>query len=187
MMKYIIYAILLCFLLCCQSELKKKDTSKEITNVKHSTSNFNDPYYYAFNDNKNEIPYKLSLNLNKLNDIEYLLNIEIQLKKDAFFASLNSKEDYKGKLKIDFPENDCIQLVSKLNETPLSKTISNNDLSDWVKDTTMYHQKFSIKTKDNFKTSGVIRFVIEPRCTLEEIGIILIYENGELRLERDMC
>ena len=111
---------------------------------------------------------------------------------NAYYASSNSKKDFKGKFSFFINDNTFLTLKSKLIETPLlikatDSEAADNQSSDWIRENTYYKQQLEIKTSEDFRVTGYIQFTIEPRCTLEKIPIIIKSEKGNVKFEIDRC
>ncbi|WP_075344256.1 hypothetical protein [Tenacibaculum agarivorans] len=194
-MKSILYTFLFVFFVNCNPTPKTSTTLAQnstamVKSTSENTVNFNTTFLHEYPKNKD--PYTLGIRIQQVGKNTYALEIDMQLQQGAFFVSPNSKRDFKGKFSVKLSENDKINATNTLQEIPLSKEEFDahpyvNGYVNWVKQNTTYRQQIKINPKEDFKIPGVIRFVIEPRCTLEEIGFILIYENGELKVRRDLC
>lgn len=53
-----------------------------------------------------------------------------------------------------------------------------------IRENTKYTQKISLVEQDNFKVSGLIWFVLEPICIPYEIGFIISYNSGEMKVKK---
>ncbi len=165
--------------------------AKNTTTETKINTDFRNSFFYPV-EKKDKNPYELDIKLHSLSKGEYQLEIDVKLMPGSFFVSPNSKGDFKGKFRMDFKDKSNINLITDLKETPLTIEVFDdhpyvNGKVNWVKENTVYKQKLKVKSKENFITTGVIRFVIEPRCTLEEIPFLLVYEHGKLVVRRDMC
>ncbi len=194
MIKYIFLSLILFIGVSCQSENKteKKQDNTVAETVK--TNNYISPYdSFSYDVSKDVDPYKLSLNTFQIAKDEFSLEVNIELNQGSFFVSPKSKGSFKGKFRIEFNENNHLEIDKAFTESPESKEVFDshpyvNGYVNWVKENTKYNKTLKLKEKKgNFTVTGVIKFVIEPKCTLEEIPFILIYENGELIVRRDMC
>lgn len=143
--------------------------------------------------NLSSSPYDIAIKIDKEKKNIYSLDIEMLLHNGSFFVSPNSERDFKGKFSIDIEKNNDLESISELIEMPLSQEIFDphpfvNGYVNWVKVNTNYKQLFLRTSDKNFKVGGVVRFVIEPRCTLEEIPFIITYENGKMWImQNDGC
>lgn len=137
-------------------------------------------------------PYDLKLKTHQLSAVLYDLEIQVLLFNNAYYASANSKKDFKGKFVFFIDENNFFTLKSNLIETPLTiKThdaeSSNENMSDWIRVNTYYNQQLEITTTEDFVVKGYIQFTIEPRCTLEKIPVIIKSEKGIVKFEINKC
>ncbi|WP_397362754.1 hypothetical protein [Olleya sp. R77988] len=130
-------------------------------------------------------PYQIKLNLNKLKNANYDLEIIMKLNDSAHFVSPNAKRDFSGKFSVFYEDNEVINKLGILKENPLSKEEIDDHpfvrgTVNWVNVNTTYTQQIQVKTKENFQVLGHIQFTIEPRCTLEKIPFIIKNKNGDL-------
>lgn len=137
-------------------------------------------------------PYEIKLDVHPTSNHIYELEIQMLLYNNAYYASSNSKKDFKGKFSFFINDNTFFILKSNLIETPLLITekdseATDNQSSDWIRVNTNYKQQLEIKTSEDFMVTGYIQFTIEPRCTLEKIPVIIKSEKAILKFEIDKC
>lgn len=186
MNRIIIYTFILLFISCSTNNheaVKDKSIAISSTAVNlplnpYETISFKEPY-------NPHSPYHLDLKIENTETDSKELVLFITLKGDAHFVSPNAKKDFKGKFSMTLNENSHIETQGKLIEIPLSVEENNthhltNGSVNWVRENTTYKQKFIVLNKEDFEVSGLIRFTIEPRCSLEEIPIILNQKSGKL-------
>lgn len=140
----------------------------------------------------NRSPYETGLKIELMENNTYRLVIDMKLFDGAHFVSPFSKVDYKGRFRITINDEDQIQLVEKLTETP--STVEEYDNHpfvngpiNWVKENTTYKQPFEVLTEKDFSVQGNIQFTIEPRCTTEFIPFSIYSKNGKLEVKVDGC
>lgn len=133
--------------------------------------------------------YTSIIRVDKQSDDEYVLSVQMNLRKDAYFVSPNAKRDFSGKFTIVLTEPEKLIAKGTISELPLSK--EENDkregLVNFVRKNTNYKQTLKVLSKENFEVYGYIQFTIEPRCSLEKIPFILSYVDGKLSLKMDGC
>ncbi|WP_320815076.1 hypothetical protein [Flavobacterium sp.] len=137
-------------------------------------------------------PYELILDVHKLSNGIYDLEIQMLLYNNAYYASPNAKGDLSGKFAFFVNNNDFFILKNNFIETPLTNKnydSSTNDkgLTSWVGVNTSYKQKLEITTTEDFEINGFIQFTIEPRCTFEKIPVIIKCKNGVVKFEINNC
>lgn len=137
-------------------------------------------------------PYEASFDMVQLEDELYQLVIKMDLFDGAHFVSPNAVRDFSGKFTLHLDDSDHLALIDKLEESPLSKEVYDphpfvKGKINWVFVNTKYRQNLVRTTADNFQVKGYIQFTIEPRCTLENIPIIIKYEGGKMRVELFGC
>lgn len=133
--------------------------------------------------------YTSIIRVDKQNDDEYVLSIQMILKKDSYFVSPNAKRDFSGKFTIVLTEPEKLITKGTVSELPLSK--EENDkregLVNFVRTNTNYQQTLKVLSKENFEVPAHIQFTIEPRCTMEKVFFILSYVDGKLSVRMDGC
>ncbi|MFD2823542.1 hypothetical protein ACFS5M_07670 [Lacinutrix iliipiscaria] len=137
-------------------------------------------------------PYKLMFDVQKRKDDAYDLIVNIELNDGAHFVSPHAKQDFKGKFYMDLGSYTHLDFDGDILETPPSVEEFDshpfvNGLVNWVRVNTTYRQTLKIKSDEDFKVFGRVRFTIEPRCTLEEIPFGISYENGILTFFEPKC
>ncbi len=144
-----------------------------------------------FNDDlvRDDALYSSIIRVDKQQNDEYVLSIQMNLKKDAYFVSPNAKRDFSGKFTLVLNNPDKIVTKGTITETPLSKEEldKGEGLVNFVRNNTHYKQTLKVLSNGNFEVMGHIQFTIEPRCTLEKIPFVLFFENGKLRVRMDGC
>jgi len=133
--------------------------------------------------------YTSIIRVDKQNDDEYVLSIQMILKKDSYFVSPNAKRDFSGKFTIVLTEPEKLITKGTVSELPLSK--EENDkregLVNFVRTNTNYQRTLKVLSKENFEVPAHIQFTIEPRCTMEKVFFILSYVDGKLSVRMDGC
>jgi hypothetical protein len=130
-------------------------------------------------------PYHLDLKIENTVANTTLLELFITLRDSSYFVSPNAKRDFKGRFSMTIDENNNVEASGKLIEIPLSvEEIDThpyvNGSVNWVRENTTYKLPLKVKTNKDFEVSGLIRFTIEPRCSLEEIPFIVSQKSGKL-------
>lgn len=146
------------------------------------------PTHFSDDLVRDDALYTSLIRVDKRQNDEYVLSIQMNLKKDAYFVSPNAKRDFSGKFTIVV--NDP-KIVTKgtITETPLSKEEldKGEGLVNFVRGNTHYKQTLKILSNENFEVMGYVQFTIEPRCTMEKVPFILSYVDGKLILRADGC
>jgi len=137
-------------------------------------------------------PFQVKFDMVQLEKDVYDFMVSMELNDGAHFISPNAKRDFKGKFTLQFDENQELEMVSDILETPLSvEEFDPHPFVDgyvnWVRENTRYNQKLNRKVENNFHVKGFIQFTIEPRCTLEKVPFIIKYEEGNMRVELWGC
>lgn len=136
-----------------------------------------------------EDPYKIEFSLNQLSATQYEVVIQmILLDSNAFFGSPQSSDRINGAFSLDFGDTNHISIIGNLIESPVAELRTNEfgpRMIHEVHENTTYTQTIELKTKADFYMIGRVRFVIEPKCTLEEKHFSLKMTNGVLTLGTD--
>ncbi|PHR72853.1 MAG: hypothetical protein COA67_03895 [Lutibacter sp.] len=124
---------------------------------------------------------------NKLN-----LVVKMELKNGSHFASPHNTRNLKEQFYMDLGSYTDIDFVDAHIETPKPKSgCGSSAYSDtkvnWIKTNTTYRQPLHVISKGDFQVFGRIKFVIEPRCTLEELPFAIISKNGEFKVTQPKC
>lgn len=189
-MKNIIISLCIILALSCKNNTSK--TENAITSIIPEVPKLE---YYITPINNPELvkaPYKLNLEIEKVDKDVYDLKIGMELFDGAYYVSPNSKGNFKGIFTVFINDENNLKRVSKLIETPLSVEEFDphpfvNGNVNWVRRNTTYNQKLKRTSNENFEVFGHIQFTIEPKCTLEKIPFIIINENGNMKIEIDNC
>lgn len=182
MNRFIICSIILLSISC---STKSQEVVKEIASAEvnlplnpYETIAFKEPY-------SPHSPYHLDLKIEDIETTTKNLTLFITLRGDAHFVSPHEKRDFKGKFSMTLEESNLIETDGNLIEIPQS--IEETDTHhykdgtvNWVRENTTYKLPFNVLTDKDFEIPGLIRFTIEPRCTLEEIPIIVRQKSGQL-------
>lgn len=184
MNNHLIFGLLLLSINYNCTEVNAQETA---ANTKTADSAYIAPTY--FNDDlvREDLLYTTIIRLDKQNDGEYALSIQMNLKKDAYFASPNEKKDFSEKFSIVLAESEKIKADPKITEQPLSKEEADHGWVRWVRINTSYQQTLKVLSKENFEIKGMVQFTIEPRCTLEQIPFVLSYLDGKLIVRFEGC
>lgn len=147
------------------------------------------PTHFSDDLVRDDALYTSIIRVDKRQDDEYVLSVQMNLKKDAYFISPNAKRDFSGKFTIVLTNPDKIVANGTITEAPSSKEEPDKGegLVNWVRKNTHYKQNLKVLSNENFEVMGHIQFTIEPRCTLEKVPFILSYKNGKLSLKMNGC
>lgn len=137
-------------------------------------------------------PYDLNYELQQISDRKYKLITYVTLRGGSFFVSPFSTTEFKGRFRLETAITDKLKLEKEHTESPRSIEEIDphrfvNGPVNWVSSDTRYEHLISITAEDDFCIGGKYQFVIEPRCTLEEIPFILEYKNGKLSIGDWKC
>lgn len=164
-------------------EIAANATMQDSVFIGHGPTHFSDDLV------RDDQLYTSIIRVDKRQNDEYVLSVQMNLKKDAYFVSPNAKRAFSGKFTIVLTHPDKVVTKGSITETPLSKEEldKGEGLVNWVRQNTHYKQTLKVLSNENFEVMGHIQFTIEPRCSLEKIPFILSYVDGKLSLKMDGC
>jgi hypothetical protein len=139
-----------------------------------------------------EHPYDVEFKVEKTEDGQFKLVSEIKLHGGSFYTSPHCKTDFKGIFRVEVAPNDDLSIGDDFVESPRSVEVIDqhrfiNGPVNWVTVDTQYEHPLILNTKEDFTIGGKIIFVIEPKCTLETIGVLYEYKNGVLTVKPMKC
>ena len=143
-------------------------------------------------------PYRLTMEIEDSANGKQFLVVTLKPQGGSFFVSPHSKQDFSGVFRVELPQNEYVTLGEDFEEIPRSLEVIDNHpfvrgSVNWVHEGTKYKFPLVLKANGDFQTSGWIRFVIEPKCTLEEIPFDLMMKGNQLtaqrypRLMKELC
>jgi len=134
-------------------------------------------------------PYDVDFNIGKAEDGQFKLVTSMKLYGGSFFVSPHSATDFKGRFSVEAAPNKDLSIGTEFLETPRTQTVTDPDRFvngpvNWVTEDTRYEHPLKISSDEDFMIGGKLIFVIEPKCTLEEVPVMFKYENGVLTVEK---
>ena len=128
----------------------------------------------------------------KTEDGQSKLVTSMKLYGGSFFVSPHSTTDFKGMFSVEVAPNEDLSIGTEFVETPRTQTVIDphrfvNGPVNWVTEDTRYDHPLKLNTDKDFMIGGKLIFVIEPKCTLEEVPVMFKYENGVLTVEKREC
>jgi len=130
-------------------------------------------------------PYYISLSVEQLNDSMYSLHAKIKIDSISYMMPIVNKT-MTGIFKVNFLDHPAVNSNYNLIEKACPVVMNyvwSNPSHKVIKGKVEYVQKFSIGTQTDFVSKGVIQFVIEPRCTLEQFSFTLSYKAGRMNVK----
>ena len=190
-MRYFLLAIGLLCLISCNNTTSETNKDLAVLDKSEMVIEHKKDYTYYYDSTATD-EYKIKFGVNKLKKDEFELVISMELLNDSFFVSPNAKRDFKGKFTIETDETEDITFVGDMNEIPRSKEEFDphpfvNGKVNWVRENTKYYLKVKRNNKEDFLVSSNLRFVIEPKCTLEKIPLFIKNQGGYLKFEIRGC
>ncbi len=198
-MKQFITFVLLVISSSCTNSQEQKVTTQEPLMVKNSQPitvkniQLKNSYTVKHKD------YTLNFKVEKVAAKNAFLVMEIKLYNNSYYVSPHDTRGMKGKLMMDFGSYKDIEFSGKIianppfapNKVIAPRTENNapkyNEMKGAIKEDVTYKQPLIIKANGDFEVFGRVKFVIEPRCTLEEIPLKIIYKAGKFTFGDPKC
>lgn len=139
-----------------------------------------------------EHPYDVTFSIEKNAEGEHILVTDMKLHGGSFLVSPLTDAGFKGKYRVEVAPNDDLEISGAVTETPPTATVIDphrfvNGPVNWVTKDTKYEFPLTLNSDKDFQIGGKLIFVIEPKCTLEEVPIMFKYKNGVLTVEPWKC
>ncbi|MBL4585929.1 MAG: hypothetical protein JKX84_02560 [Flavobacteriales bacterium] len=137
-------------------------------------------------------PYDVEFNVETTSEGQFKLVTSMKLHGGSFYVSPHTGTGFTGKFRVEVAPNDDLSIGTDFIETPRTTTVIDphrfvHDPVNWVTEDTKYDHPLILNTQEDFMIGGKLIFVIEPKCTLEEIPIIFKYKDGVLTVEKWEC
>lgn len=148
------------------------------------------PFLDVFSENRGtegEDPYSVDYTITEVDGETFELAVKITPDRGAYLLSAYADPSYSGKLSFTMDNTTSLHYGEKWVESPqvipslLPK--SNHAKAKMIMTPTTYTRTFKLLKNTDFDVSGALRFVIEPRCTLEEMSFRLSRKEGKLSVE----
>jgi hypothetical protein len=185
MKKHLIFGLLLVSINYNCAEVNAQETAE---NTKTADSSYTPPTTRFHDELLHEDPlYTSIIRVDQQKDGAFVLSVQMNLKKEAYFVSPHEQKDLTGKFTIVLTEPEKMLIDGTIIESPVAKTDDLHGFVKCVRENTQYKQTLKVLSKENFEVYGYLQFTIEPRCTLEKIPFILSYQDGKLSVKLDGC
>ncbi|WP_109098268.1 hypothetical protein [Aquimarina sp. AU58] len=137
--------------------------------------------------NKMDTPYALVLKIDTTDKGEPHFIVSIDLYDKSYFVSPHSNGNFLGRFNLSLDETKHLTMKDSIIEFP--KSLESYDpfsgrQVNFVKRNTTYTQKLTIDSQKDFEVTGLIKFVIEPRCTMEKVKFVISQRSGVLSVEK---
>jgi hypothetical protein len=132
-------------------------------------------------------PYSIELKVEKVSITEFKLVTIIKIDSLSYMAPI-SNSTMSGIFKISIKDSVLLNSNYKLIEHAcpvVTNFVWSNAPHKLILGYVEYDQKINVISNSDFTTTGVLQFVIEPRCTLEKITFTLSYKAGEMKVNLD--
>ncbi|EZH73514.1 hypothetical protein ATO12_16385 [Aquimarina atlantica] len=136
---------------------------------------------------KIDTSYALALKMDTTDKDEQRLIVSIDLYDKSYFVSPHSNGNFLGRFNLSLDETKHLTIRDSIIEFPKSLETYDPWSDGWVnfvKRNTTYTQKLIIDSKKDFEVTGLIQFVIEPRCTMEKVQFVISQRSGVLSVEK---
>lgn len=131
--------------------------------------------------------YNLDLELELLENDRYRIVATMELDSGSWFVSPYCADKYSGHFSVTLKDNENLYMDNAFVETPGSVAQFDcwkKGMGNFVTESTSYTYDLTVNSKDDFKVLGMVRFVIEPKCTLEEIPFSISSQGGKLTIQQ---
>lgn len=140
-------------------------------------------------DSKVVEPYNIKFQIKKVKDNKYYLVVDMELEEGNKFISPHTRTKFNGLFNISLEKNIHLKMDSIFIETPrsveeLDMHPFSSGLVNWVRVNTTYQHELQVISHDDFDVMGMVQFVIEPKCTLEEIEFTISQRSGQLEIKK---
>lgn len=140
----------------------------------------------------NSIPYTIHFEIAENETGQAVLTIDLNLAEGSHYVSPYSSNRFSGRFGVSFAEESELDLEGSFTETPRSYEMYDphpfvKAMVNWVRVDTRYEYPLQINANGDFETVGMVQFTIEPRCTFEQIPIVIKRKAGKLTVDRDLC
>ena len=184
-MKKIITLLLLILNMSCSMGNQESNETYEVPRLSEEYKSKVDEQPQEFNE-----PYEIKFQIDKVDGEEYALVVGMELEEGNKFISPHTRTKFKGLFNISLEKNNHLEMDNTFIETPrsveeLDMHPFSTGLVNWVRVNTTYQHKVKVLSKDDFDVVGMIKFVIEPRCTLEEIEFTISQRSGKLEIKNN--
>jgi hypothetical protein len=184
MKKHLIFGLLLISINYNCAEVNAQETA---ANTKTADSSYTPPTRFIDELLHEDPLYTSIIRVDQQKDGAFVLSVQMNLKKAAYFVSPREQKDLTGKFTIVLTEPEKMLIDGTIIESPVAKTDDLHGFVKCVRENTQYKQTLKVLSKENFEVYGYLQFTIEPRCTLEKIPFILSYVDGKLSVKLDGC
>jgi len=130
---------------------------------------------------KNQFPFDVQLQLEKLENNNYNLLVTIDMEKGSYIISPSSPDSFYMHFDIFFEKNKNFIVDKELLEIPKSLPEIDPVLNTpvhFVREKTVYKKKFELMTKSDFEEKGMVEFLLEPSCIPYNIEFVLANNSG---------
>lgn len=168
-MKKLVLSIAVLFTIACQEKQENANPIKStVENNPHGT-------------------FDVELQLERLSNDEYFIVTNLSLDGGAYVISPYSKDDTYLPFGITFLDNKHFAESQLLIENPKSvdeiDPILNTPVK-FVRENTIYKQKITLNGSEDFESSGLIEFLLEPICIPYNIEFTITSKNGEMSVAK---
>jgi len=131
--------------------------------------------------------FDISLQIEEVENDNYFLSAALTLDSGAYVISPFSQDTSYGHFDMSIEDSDNLIPDGGLIESPRSVAEYDPILEmpvNFVRKNTVYKQKLSLDTDDDFEVSGMVFLLIEPKCAPYEVKFKIAYHEGEMRVQK---
>jgi hypothetical protein len=164
--------------------------SQDSIEIREEIQVFNPNMLKAYPYSPTGAPYLIDIKIERGVDNSYYLVSTIDFLEESYIASPFSIHDYTGKFRSEVFENEHLELgelTSDSAKPSKPQVFTHAEPADWIKEKTVFRQRISLNTANDFLVGGKLSFTIEPNCTFEIIPFAISNKSGRLQVEPDRC
>jgi len=139
---------------------------------------------YPFDGSK--APFDIDFEIVQGSGQYYLITI-LDLEKDAYVISPHSQDGVYGNVDISIEKTIYLKMEGKPRETPKSVEEIDSVLDSpvrFIREKTIFKQKISVTSPEDFEVSGLVWFVVEPSCVPHDIEFTISYHSGMMSVKK---
>lgn len=134
-----------------------------------------------------EFPFDISFHTEKIKNDQFYLVTTLEVDSGSYFISPFSSDDILMHFSINLDSNQFINPDDQLLEIPSPREEYDSVLEQkvkYVREKTTYKRKITLTSKDDFKASGLVEFLVEPRCVPYHVAFEIIHQSGQLKIAK---
>ncbi|WP_103070634.1 hypothetical protein [Aquimarina sediminis] len=132
-------------------------------------------------------PYQIKLDIDSTNNNQYNLIISIDIYDKDFLESPHSNGKFVNNLTISIDKTKNLSSKGSNLELPMPSEQPyslEGKQPNLVKRSSVYTQKLTINSHDDFEIAGLLRFIVEPNYTMENVKFVISQQSGVLSIKK---